>query len=711
MNMYSNMTRRKRKGRKDSSSSSSNTKDSSTTSGYKRHRDDKRQEEPFLITTLKVAGVLMIACASIYALYNYDNLSSYSNSGSLMTNSEGVWSKYVTDGDGDGSQGQGQDGQDYQVEEEDLTKIQFPVFDLGENTKYDSWGMMEELFEDKDNKKNNKYAKFFDKVDEIQNNFAQFWGGENAARKVLEMGLISFSPRGAKEYTDTKTDMKIPAGIRSTARRILEAHKNKRPFRISFAGAAAVSGRGNFLEDSFPHVVKLILKEPFQKLGIELDVRNAAIADINSFPYGWCLKNFLGDEADVVSWDPELTSRGDTMATFEAYLRNAITMKHSPMMVIREYSYTKKRRELLQKYVDLGAMSDPIVINIAAAVDPFKDLDESIIPPAYQNWEEFGGPPGAPGKTRTNISLRQHELIGEMLSLHFLAAAELVVAHLLKLVPKDFLDVGQTSKPSKYYLLPPPQSSDLDDDPISRNTTIMFGSPVPADQNWYMNNVNCRTSFDPVIFGELNETIISGTDAEDISLLLPRGAMQFNKHWVMDYAPSAKLEANSVKQYDFGYKDRRKGYFGVKPSKTLSMFIPYELDETITKYAMVKDKKPNEAFKSIILCEVNERAECKMEDDLSFVIGGEVAEVKKVQANGVSYNGRKNCVSMEIPDNVSWSTRKISAGGKGGLLRKTSIKEEMGVTLDIAVSNELLFWKNGPCSISHLVWEQVRQLL
>ena len=100
-----------------------------------------------------------------------------------------------------------------------------------------------------------------------------------------------------------------------------------------------------------------------------------------------------------------------------------------------------------------------------------------------------------------------------------------------------------------------------------------------------------------------------------------------------------------------------------------------------------------------------------MEDDLSFVIGGEVAEVKKVQANGVSYNGRKNCVSMEIPDNVSWSTRKISAGGKGGLLRKTSIKEEMGVTLDIAVSNELLFWKNGPCSISHLVWEQVRQLL
>jgi len=155
-----------------------------------------------------------------------------------------------------------------------------------------------------------------------------------------------------------------------------------------------------------------------------------------------------------VSWDPELVTRGDTTAVFEAYLRNAMSMEHSPMMIVREYAYTETKREVLQKYVDLGAIGDPIVVNLEAAVYPFKDLDESIFPAGFKDWLDFGAPDGAPGKTRTNISLQQHELMGDLLTMHFLAAAALAEQ---KDLPGDLFKIGPTSKPNfKHYLLPQP---------------------------------------------------------------------------------------------------------------------------------------------------------------------------------------------------------------------------------------------------------------
>jgi hypothetical protein len=69
--------------------------------------------------------------------------------------------------------------------------------------------------------------------------------------------------------------------------------QNGKKFKISFAGAAVI-GRGNYFERSFPSVLAEKLIEPFKKLGIELEVRNAAIAGIGSFPFGWCFKNALG---------------------------------------------------------------------------------------------------------------------------------------------------------------------------------------------------------------------------------------------------------------------------------------------------------------------------------------------------------------------------------------------------------------------------------
>ena len=62
-------------------------------------------------------------------------------------------------------------------------------------------------------------------------------------------------------------------------------------------------GRGNYFSQSFPFVMQTKLEPLFNALKIELEVRNAAIGGVPSFPYGWCLENFWGLDADVVSWD------------------------------------------------------------------------------------------------------------------------------------------------------------------------------------------------------------------------------------------------------------------------------------------------------------------------------------------------------------------------------------------------------------------------
>ena len=78
---------------------------------------------------------------------------------------------------------------------------------------------------------------------------------------------------------------------------MITARIEKRPFKIAFGGYSVTVGRGNYFDQSYPFVMERILKDPMKMLGIDLDVRNAAIGGIPSFPYGWCLKNFLGSGA------------------------------------------------------------------------------------------------------------------------------------------------------------------------------------------------------------------------------------------------------------------------------------------------------------------------------------------------------------------------------------------------------------------------------
>lgn len=663
--------------------------------GYKQYKGDKRKEEPFLLTNIKVGGVLFIIILCIYSLLSLKNNASRliwgnNGNGGVMVGSEGLWSNYVND-----------DDVDQQLSEGGNKKITvFPTFELDHSTKYDAWGIAEAFFEQGSTKIDSQSSRLLNLASQKRTDFANRYGGINASRAILAKSLVTFTPTGGE---DVKKKEDIPTGIRYTAKRILEAKRNKRPFIVSFAGGSAVTGRGNYFADSFPSVMAQILIEPLSKIGVKVEVRNAAVTDIGTFPYGWCLNNFLDEAADVISWDPEMVHMGDTIYSFEAYLRNAITLRHSPMFITRESAYSESRRSLLQKYVDVGAMIDTLVVNLESAMTLFKDFDDSIMPEGLKDWNSFSAPAGSPGKTRSNLSKNQHELMGQVLGMYFLAASELAVAELNGLLPKDSFEIGPSSKPGfKHYYLPPPQSPEDPYDHVSRNTTVMFGVPATADPRWYMNELHCMTTFDPIVSGSLQDYVISGSDAEDMDLMLPKGPMIYNQNWIMDLGTVTKNLERPILKFDLGFVDSRKAYFGVEPSGNLTIFIPYKNDRS----AKTENRNPREVIKSVIVCEANERSACKIDEDMSFLLGGFPSTPHIIDANGVTYSGRKLCVSLDIPDEVKWASRKTKKSGY--LLRKNG--EELGIELAISVSNKLIFWKDGPCSISHIIWEQFRHI-
>ena len=267
---------------------------------YKRYKKDKYQEEePFLVTNIKVGCSLILFGVVSYLLYNVKVLlwdSGFSFRPSTSSTNfwrEGSYSDEVVP--------------DFERNEENLSNTEFPEFELHEGSQYDAYGIAEELLDVHASHVSGhlrKSTKFLSMASEIREEFADLVGGENAAREILRTGLYTFSPAKDDSKLNTLSYINgLPKGIRCTANRILKAIKTGSPLKLSFTGSSAVAGRGNYFHQTFPSVLAGILTKPMDQLGIELIVRNAAIADTSSFPNGWCLKNFLGSDADMVSWD------------------------------------------------------------------------------------------------------------------------------------------------------------------------------------------------------------------------------------------------------------------------------------------------------------------------------------------------------------------------------------------------------------------------
>ena len=90
---------------------------------------------------------------------------------------------------------------------------------------------------------------------------------------------------------------------------------------------------------------------PYELARLERIKRN----EQHLFPYGWCLPNFLGEDADAVSWDYGM-NEGNGAAGLESYVRQALQMPKSPPMFIL--------LDMKPRYVNMGFLSDPVAKRI-----------------------------------------------------------------------------------------------------------------------------------------------------------------------------------------------------------------------------------------------------------------------------------------------------------------------------------------------------------
>lgn len=547
---------------------------------------------------------------------------------------------------------------------------------------------------DKDNAAESK-TKTKELISQMRQTFYDRYGGELEAAAMLKRGII---PAAGTPEDEKKA-------IAHTAERIILARQNTREFVMSFGGYSVTVGRGNYYNQSYPFILQEVLKPVFEAIDLELVVRNSAIGGIPSFPYGWCLPNFLGTDSDVVSWDYGMNEGSEAQA-FESYMRQSIaTLPKRPMMIMLD---TKRSRvDMMKAYNGNGALLDSIAVGRGDVVKKdYKSIgtDDSTKPIGFQKWNEWGAPKGSPGQSNWHPKKMEHELIAWMIAMRFLDSLEAAV---------DMLDSGyivdnEDSKHEKLALLPPPIShSHLRSDGGPETPShILYGIPLDSSDRselapWVMDAVSCRTSFLPNIHGKLSEIVVSGL-AEDVGDdLKSRDDSLYTSGWVVDVGKVERATKRKVESVGgLGYIDMKNAMYGIPESGTLRLSLPHERPVHNHSHNSDADMLARHWFETLVFCEVNEKRgkdECVPETDMTFIVGNVKSESVVQITNAAAYLKKSICLNVNIPEDARVTVK--DPGDEGG---EDVIVE---LTVDVSVSNKGVTRKNGACSISHVVWQ------
>ena len=544
-------------------------------------------------------------------------------------------------------------------------------------------------------------ADFADSIRSIRDTFAERYGGDDEANKMLSRGIKTFGDESKRKLA-----------VQHTAKRILRAAASDDPkFVASFGGYSVTVGRGNMFSQSFPFVMESVLKEPLKKLGVDLVVRNAAIGGIPSFPYGWCLSNFLGEDSDLVSWDYSM-NEGNDATGLESYIRHALaTLPKRPLVVILDDK--RNRMDLIDKYVDLGTLIDPVaIIRGDNVVD--KNLlsrKEEELPEGLTKWNEWGAPKGSPGQSSWHPKFREHEMMGWMLAVHLLDAVESAAK-----VMKDDPNWRQNNKVISSegivseFKLPPPQTSPLDSE-----VKILDGRET-SEGSWQLNTVSCRTSFLPVVADTktITSIVVSGAAEDDGDATKSKDDSMYNTGWVIDVGKVERDTKRKVeKKGGMGYIDMKLALYGIPESGPVKFWLPYEGDKTLMSSGATDAKN---YFDTIVVCEVNEKRgdkECQTESDIKFTVGSTPsADTKKIKSIA-SYLKKEICVQIPVPEGAQITKRKdveVSDSGLHGNIANEGNADDVGLFLEAEIINKAVSRADGACSISHVVWEHARNV-
>lgn len=574
-----------------------------------------------------------------------------------------------------------------------------------------------------DERSSNKYL-FGDwqtKIQSIRDEFYHRYGGQDEAMAMLE--------RGIKIAADSEEH-----AVRRTAERIVRAvlresdgnendeegnntNKNNNngmnKFTMSFGGYSVTVGRGNYFHQSYPFIMEKILKPLFEEsLHLELVVRNSAIGGIPSFPYGWCLPNFLGDDSDIISWDFGM-NEGNGADALEAYLRQGIrNLSKRPMMIMLD---TKKQRiDLLKAYYQNGILPDSIAVARGEVVNKsLLEKDEIDRPVGLQNWDKWGSPPKSPGQSKWHPKYMEHELIGWMIAMHFVDAIEAAMKMLEELEKDSNANLHiKDEDHENLVLLPPPVTGIAKGTPYSTVTHILHGTQLDhSDESslWHMDRVSCRSNFLPNIKGHMSEIIVSGTAEEIGDDLMEKTDEQYKSGWVIDVGKverETKRKVQAIGEGGLGYIDMKLALYAIPESGTLKLSLPHEGPVHNHKHDHEADMTARHWFDALVFCEVNEKRganECKTEEDLTFIVGGVKSSYVTKISSVASYLKKAICVNVEIPKDAIVTKTNHSREEDTGLLAPDADRVELSV--EVSVTGKHVTRADGACSISHVVWQ------
>lgn len=500
----------------------------------------------------------------------------------------------------------------------------------------------------------------------------------------------------------------------ATAQRLLDAAANKRPFVMAFAGYSVTVGRGNHYKQSFPFVLGRLL-EPLLRDTLQIPsvvIRNSAIGGIPSFPYGFCLEHFLGDDADVVSWDYSM-NEGAGAAILEAYLRQSqAQLSKRPMMIVLDTNV--QRCQLLEQYTKQKLMNDAICVGMAKDAVPlqFLELPEERRPHGLKHWDEFGAPPSCPGRGSWHPKKMEHEMIGWLMLMYFVTAVERA-QQLLQQNTRGTLEIA--ASPLSF---PPPLVSKLPQNEAAV-TNLLYGHTTQNDKEQHvMKHVSCRTNFLPALDEEkvLSSIVVSGL-AHDVSaenIMQERSDAAYRWGWVFDVS---KVERDTKVKVEkcggLGYVDMKIALYGIPESGTLRMWLPSK--KTTSSDESDGDDAKN-WFDTLIICEANEKRPkeaCSLDVDLEYIVGGVPVTSTKMIVGAGEYLKRPTCVHVGVPEGAKVTRlRDIKAADASDLTTEqraqlgkgTTSDDHVGLVVDVNAKASVTR-KNGACCISHVVWE------
>jgi hypothetical protein len=429
--------------------------------------------------------------------------------------------------------------------------------------------------------------------------------------------------------------------------RLLQRKQND-VLHMVIIGQATAAGYGNLHKQAFSFDLQEIVEKVMSLFKIDFRVTNVAMEHMATFPYLWCVPEFVAstEPKDDVSIDIVYLDLGLSMTALELelILRQVLGLADpSPLLILRDSKDDEDRIELLQHYIEGGVLQSPVLMEWKDAVEPFLQVKATRRPPGFLDWTQWGVAESPRKKAYWTVS--QHKMVAWVLAMFFLKQLELLVATEAGFYQLEDEQVGELHSPILV------QASSLKE---------------PWSKYLYFSSLSrtCLTSFYPA----RNLHPSRGSTTEDVHLEHPKGMVFYSSGWVLDLENAERKE--KLRSQHHGFQDMVTSYHGIPASGTLT----FDFDVGTSS--------------DLILCEAQTQSQananaCKLDQDVAFLVNDQtVRTVRRITNDAISYQGQQHCYLVEFEN---------AASGH--------------VQLGISVVNNQVTLANGPCSISHIIWQ------